>query len=516
MSMEKLGCCESFLKSSKPYFAMISLQFGYAGMNIITKISLNTGMSHYVLVVYRHAIATAVIAPFAFFFERKAQPKITFTIFMQLFILGLLGPVIDQNFYYMGLKYTSPTFSCAMSNMLPAMTFILAVLFRMEMLDVKKLWCQAKIAGTVVTVAGAMLMTIYKGPIVELLWTKYMHLQHANDTPSSNSNDNKDFLKGSILLIFATLAWASLFVLQAKILKTYSKHQLTLTTLVCFIGTLQAVAVTMEMLDVKKLWCQAKIAGTVVTVAGAMLMTIYKGPIVELLWTKYMHLQHANDTPSSNSNDNKDFLKGSILLIFATLAWASLFVLQAKILKTYSKHQLTLTTLVCFIGTLQAVAVTFVMEHNPSAWRIGWDMNLLAAAYSGIVASSISYYVQGIVMKKRGPVFATAFSPLMMVIVAIMGSFILAEKIFLGGVIGAVLIVIGLYAVLWGKQKENEVTHCEILERHTKNIDPSSKVTEDVEANNGTEMKYSDSILSTIVISAPASETTLKKTIQER
>lgn len=49
---------------------MISLQFGYAGMNIITKISLNTGMSHYVLVVYRHAIATAVIAPFAFFFER--------------------------------------------------------------------------------------------------------------------------------------------------------------------------------------------------------------------------------------------------------------------------------------------------------------------------------------------------------------------------------------------------------------------------------------------------------------
>ena len=81
--------------------------------------------------------------------------------------------------------------------------------------------------------------------------------------------------------------------------------------------------------------------------------------------------------------------------------------------------------------------------------------------------------------------------------------------------IGAVLIVIGLYAVLWGKQKENEVTHCEILERPTKNIDPSSKVTEDVEANNGTEMKYSDSILSTIVISAPASETTLKKTIQE-
>ena len=81
----------SFFNTCKPYIAMISLQFGYAGMNIITKISLNGGMSHYVLVVYRHAIATAVIAPFAFFFERKAQPKITFPVFMQIFILGLLG-----------------------------------------------------------------------------------------------------------------------------------------------------------------------------------------------------------------------------------------------------------------------------------------------------------------------------------------------------------------------------------------------------------------------------------------
>jgi len=34
---------------SKPYIPMISLQFGYAGMNIISKVSLTNGMSHYVL-----------------------------------------------------------------------------------------------------------------------------------------------------------------------------------------------------------------------------------------------------------------------------------------------------------------------------------------------------------------------------------------------------------------------------------------------------------------------------------
>ena len=113
------------------------------------------------------------------------------------------------------------------------------------------------------------------------------------------------------------------------------------------------------------------------------------------------------------------------------------------------------------MGTLQSIAVTFAMEHKPNVWQIGFDMNLLAAAYAvrasafsiyfpkiliptirvniishamqGIVSSSIAYYVQGLVMEKRGPVFVTAFSPLMMIIVAIMGSFILAEKIFLGG-----------------------------------------------------------------------------------
>ncbi|BAT92791.1 hypothetical protein LR48_Vigan05g073500 [Vigna angularis] len=344
MVTQRLRYCANFLENSKHHFAMIALQFGYAGMNIITKVSLNRGMSHYVLVVYRHAIATAVIAPFAFIFERKAQPRITFRIFMQIFILALLGPVIDQNFYYAGLKLTSPTFSCAMSNVLPAMTFIMAVLCRMEKLNMKKVRCQAKVVGTMVTVGGAMVMTLYKGPLVEMVWTK--HALHQNQTNNATTTNN---------------------------------------------GT----------------------------------------------------------TPS-----DKDWLIGSIFLIIATLAWASLFVLQAKAIETYKNHQLSLTSLICFLGTIQAIAVTFVMEHDPSVWSIGWDMNLLAAAYAGIVTSSISYYVQGLVIKKKGPVFATAFSPLMMIIVAIMGSFILAEHIFLGGVVGAILIVIGLYSVLWGKHKE--------------------------------------------------------------
>ncbi|XP_022154464.1 WAT1-related protein At5g07050-like [Momordica charantia] len=325
----------NFVEGAQPYIAMISLQFGYAGMNIITKVALNRGMSHYVLVTYRQTFATVALAPFAFFLERKVRPKITFPLFMQILLLGLLGPVIDQNFYYAGLKLTSPTFSCAMSNMLPAMTFILALLCRMEKLEMKKVKCQAKVVGTMVTVGGAILMTLYKGNVISFFWSHH-----------------------------------------------------------------------------------------------------------------YLH------SSASMESTYQDWVKGSILLLFANLAWASFFIFQAMTLKKYTAH-LSLTTLVCFLGTLQSMAVTFVMENNKSSvWTIGWDMNLLAAVYAGIVSSSIAYYVQGMIMQKRGPVFVTAFTPMIMIIVAIMGSFMLAEKIYIGRVVGGVLMVVGLYSVLWGKYRD--------------------------------------------------------------
>ncbi|THU50108.1 hypothetical protein C4D60_Mb06t16600 [Musa balbisiana] len=147
-TMRRQGSCSKFFQVCKPYVAMILLQSGYADMNIITKVSLDDGMSHYVLVVYRHAFATLSIAPFALILAQTSdtdlgvRPRMTFAIFMQIFVLGLIflqdltpcltwfRPVIGQNFYYAGLKFTSPTFSCATSNMSPAMTFVLAVLCR--------------------------------------------------------------------------------------------------------------------------------------------------------------------------------------------------------------------------------------------------------------------------------------------------------------------------------------------------------------------------------------------------
>ena len=58
------------LMKVKPYLAMVSLQFGYAGMYIISMVSFKHGMSHFVLSVYRHFVAFLIMAPFAFVLER--------------------------------------------------------------------------------------------------------------------------------------------------------------------------------------------------------------------------------------------------------------------------------------------------------------------------------------------------------------------------------------------------------------------------------------------------------------
>ncbi|KAK8487205.1 hypothetical protein V6N11_013928 [Hibiscus sabdariffa] len=127
------------------------MRFSSAGLPIVAKYALNRGTSQHVLLVYRFAIATLVLAPFAIVFDRH---------------------MIDQNLYYTGIKYTTVTIATALCNVLPAFVFLLAWVCRFEKVDVKKVQCQAKILGTIGTVGGAMIMTMFNGPMLTLPWTK--------------------------------------------------------------------------------------------------------------------------------------------------------------------------------------------------------------------------------------------------------------------------------------------------------------------------------------------------------
>lgn len=81
----------------------------------------------------------------------------------------------------------------------------------------------------------------------------------------------------------------------------------------------------MERVKIRKLPSQAKVVGTLVTLAGATLMTLYKGPIIEMVWSKG-RTHHA----SGSSSGNQNWMKGTIMLLASCTGWAGFFVLQVS------------------------------------------------------------------------------------------------------------------------------------------------------------------------------------------
>ncbi|KAG6734728.1 hypothetical protein I3842_01G284900 [Carya illinoinensis] len=186
------------------------------GMAIISKFALNQGMSQHVLIVYR-----------------KVRPKLTFSVFAKIFFLGLLEPVIDQNLYYTGMKYTTATFTSAMCNILPAFAFLMAWICGLEKVSIRRPHSQAKVLGTTVTVGGAMLMTLFTGPMLNLPWTN--RNTHQESTDAANEQDH---IKGALMVISGSVCWSGFIILQAITLRSYPA-QLSLTVLICLIGTLE-------------------------------------------------------------------------------------------------------------------------------------------------------------------------------------------------------------------------------------------------------------------------------------
>lgn len=64
----------AWLRNAKPYLLLLAVQFGSAGMFIFAMDAIRKGMSHYVFIVYRNAIAAITLSPFAFFLERFPLP----------------------------------------------------------------------------------------------------------------------------------------------------------------------------------------------------------------------------------------------------------------------------------------------------------------------------------------------------------------------------------------------------------------------------------------------------------
>ncbi|KAJ0754841.1 putative EamA domain-containing protein [Helianthus annuus] len=326
------------------HLAMLALQFGYAGFHVVSRAALNMGISKIVFPVYRNILAFILLLPFAYFLEKfvKERPPITLNYLIQFFLLAVVGITANQGFYLLGLDNTSPTFASAIQNSVPAITFLMAAILRIEKVRLDRKDGLSKVFGTLFCIAGASVITLYKGPTIY--------------SPSPSLNKVREM-----------------------------------------------------------------------------------SPLLSSL----------------GDANGKSWTLGCVYLIGHCLSWSGWLVLQAPVLKKYPAR-LSFTSYQCFFGILQFIVLAAFMERDLNAWLIHTGSELFSVFYAGVVASGIAFAVQIWCIQKGGPVFVALYQPVQTLVVALMASVALGEEFYLGGIIGAVFIIIGLYMVLWGKNEERK------------------------------------------------------------
>ena len=83
---------------------------------------------------------------------------------------------------------------------------------RLEKVNLRKIHSLAKVIGTAVTVSGAMVMTLYKGPALQIMKG---HGGDHHETGSGEPN-NQHWVLGTLMLIASCGGWASFFILQVS------------------------------------------------------------------------------------------------------------------------------------------------------------------------------------------------------------------------------------------------------------------------------------------------------------
>ncbi|CAL5396157.1 unnamed protein product [Camellia sinensis] len=143
--------------------ALVMVEFLEVCLNTVSKAAMKRGMSNCVFVLYSYTIATIFLFLSTLIFHRTTAPPLL--VICKIFLLGLVCCCL-QLFMVNGIGYASPTLASAMTNLTPVWTFLLAIVFRMEKLNLKAKGSQAKSIGSMISIIGAFIVTLYKSPSI--------------------------------------------------------------------------------------------------------------------------------------------------------------------------------------------------------------------------------------------------------------------------------------------------------------------------------------------------------------
>ncbi|XP_057795508.1 WAT1-related protein At1g43650-like isoform X2 [Salvia miltiorrhiza] len=200
------------MEKAKVYIAVVVLQCSYAGMILLSKAAMSSGMNPSVFVAYRQAFAFFALLPFAFFFTSKGDSPIPWTGFCKIFFVSSYG---------------------------------------IEKLSISKWHGVAKVLGAILGVSGTMAFTFYKGPP---LFSNHHNAHHPFD---QNTHSKHQWIKGALLAIAGQLFYAMWLTMQAPLLIQYpGKFRLTILQcgFSCLSATLYAAAIQRHPSSWKLRW----------------------------------------------------------------------------------------------------------------------------------------------------------------------------------------------------------------------------------------------------------------------
>ncbi|XP_048537919.1 WAT1-related protein At5g64700-like [Triticum urartu] len=224
----------------------------------------------------------------------------------------------------------------------------------------------------------------------------------------------------------------------------YAVIFLNIIPLVTFILSL---VFRMETLQILSIAGSLKVVGVLLSVGGTMLISLYKGKILHL-WKPVLRHMGQNTTEVAGNH-----LRGTIFLVGSSITLACWYLIQSKVMKVYPyKYWSSMVT--CLVGGFQTALVGIILSRDKSAWKLGWDLNLLTIFYSGALATSGKYSLNSWVVAKRGPAYPPMFSPLSVVFTVLLDSIFIGDEITTGSFFGTTVVIAGLYIFLSAKSKE--------------------------------------------------------------
>ncbi|KAL5537555.1 hypothetical protein UlMin_042916 [Ulmus minor] len=259
-------------------------------------------------------------------------------------------------------------------------------------------------------------------------------------------------LKSFSLIFFTSLIGATAnnntyFVGLNLSSSTVATAMLNLIPAITFV---MAAVVGLEKINIRSLRSNAKIIGTIVCISGGICMALLKGPDLELLNAQFV----ASKSIITGTLGAENLSLGCLFLFINCCCNSFWIVMQVSISKACPDH-LYATFWLIFFSSIQSAICTWLIYHKLEAWALHSLLELSSCLFAAI-GEAVSYFIQVWCISETGPVFSVMFTPLCTVITAIISVVFLHENLYVGSLVGAFAVIIGLYVVLWGKAEDLE------------------------------------------------------------